>query len=75
MPYYIYQITAQPIKMLKKLEQHDNYKDSSIRVKQLRAEQAVDAPALIKMIYADSEFQAEDLLNEIRAAAPQLGDD
>ncbi|MFY9261614.1 MAG: hypothetical protein WAO71_14045 [Gallionella sp.] len=75
MPYYIYQITAQPIKMLKKLEQHDNYKDSSIRVKQLRIEQAVDANVLIKMIYADSEFQAEDLLNEIRAAAPQLGDD
>jgi hypothetical protein len=60
--------------MLKKLEQHDSYRDSSARVKQLRAEQDADSPALIKMIYADSEFQAEDLLNEIRAAAPQLGD-
>ncbi|MDD4965053.1 MAG: hypothetical protein PHI11_14170 [Gallionella sp.] len=75
MPYYIYQITAQPIKMLKKLEQHDSYKASSARVKQLRAELDQDSPATIKMIYADSEFQAEDLLNEIRAAAPQLGDD
>ncbi|MDD2774826.1 MAG: hypothetical protein PHU06_02605 [Gallionella sp.] len=75
MPYYIYQITAQPIKMLKKLEQHDSYRDSSARVKQLRAELDQNSPATIKMIYADSEFQAEDLLNEIRAAAPQLGDD
>lgn len=75
MPYYIYQITAQPIKMLKKLEQHDSYRESSARVKQLRAELDQDSPATIKMIYADSEFQAEDLLNEIRAAAPQLGDD
>lgn len=75
MPYYIYQITAQPIKMLKKLEQHDSYRESSARVKLLRAELDQHSPATIKMIYADSEFQAEDLLNEIRAAAPQLGDD
>lgn len=75
MPYYIYQITAQPIKMLKKLEQYDSYRESSLRVKQLRAELDQDSPATIKMIYADSEFQAEDLLNEIRAVAPQLGDD
>jgi hypothetical protein len=27
------------------------------------------------MIHADSELQAEDLLNQVREPAPQLGDD
>ncbi len=75
MPYFIYRITAQPIRLLKNLEQHDSYREASARVKQLRAELAGGSTALIKMIHADSELHAEDLLNEVREAAPGPGDD
>lgn len=75
MPYFIYRIDARPIRMLEKLEEHETYRDASARVKQLRAAQAEDSTALIKMIHAESELHAEDLLNEVRMAAPVLGDD
>lgn len=75
MPYFIYRITERPIKMLEKIEQHDSYRDASARVKSLRTELDERSPALIKMIHADNELHAEDLLNEVRDPAPQLGDD
>ncbi|MDO9053242.1 MAG: hypothetical protein Q7U37_04845 [Gallionella sp.] len=75
MPYYIYRITPQPIRLLKNLEQHDSYRDASARVKQLRSELSEGSSAIVKMIHADSELHAEDLLNEVRDVPPELGDD
>jgi len=75
MPYFIYSITERPIKMLEKLEQHESYRDAFARVKQLRTELDEHSHALIKMIHAETELHAEDLLNEIREPAPVLGDD
>ncbi len=76
MAYYIYRIKAQPIKLLEKLEQYGSYRAASERVKELRAEEiATGSSALIKMIHADSELHAEDLLNQVREPAPELGDD
>ncbi|MEK7811921.1 MAG: hypothetical protein AAB278_08935 [Pseudomonadota bacterium] len=76
MAYFIYRIKTHPIRLLEKLEQHEAYGTASQRVKQLReAEVATGSPALIKMIHADSELHAEDLLNQVREPAPELGDD
>ena len=75
MPYFIYRVTEFPIRQLEKLEQYDVYREASARAKQLRAELAGDSPAVIKMIHAESELHAEDLLNQAREPAPQLGDD
>ncbi len=75
MPYFIYQITEQPIKLLKNLEQHETYREASARVKQLRVELPENSAAVIKMIHAESELQAEDLLNEVRVAAPGPDDE
>lgn len=75
MSYYIYRITGRPFRMLEKLEQHDSYREASARVKQLRSGLAEGATVLIKMIHADNELQAEELLNQVREAAPELGDD
>jgi len=75
MPYFVYKITERPIRLLEKLEQHDAYRDASARAKQLRSEQAADAGSVIKVMFAESELHAEDLLNEVREAAPELGDD
>ncbi|MDO8208033.1 MAG: hypothetical protein Q7T38_09510 [Gallionella sp.] len=75
MPYFIYRITEQPIRLLKNLEQHETYRDAAARVKLLRAELPENSAAVIKMMHAESELHAEDLLNEVRVAAPQPGDD
>ncbi|MDO8989627.1 MAG: hypothetical protein Q7U91_08310 [Sideroxyarcus sp.] len=75
MPYFIYHVNDFPVRQLKKLEQHDVYRDASARVKQLRAELAEGSPLMIKMIHAESELHAEDLLNQVRDPAPELGDD
>ena len=75
MPYFIYRITEQPVRLLKNLEQHETYREASARVKQLRAEQDAGSAAIIKMIHAETEFKAEDLLNEVRERPPELGDD
>ena len=75
MPYFIYRITERPVKLLNKLEQHETYRNASTRVKELRAEHAQDTNTTIKMIHAETELQAEDLLNEVRERQPELGDD
>ena len=75
MPYYIFHVTEFPVRQLKKLEQHDAYRDASARAKQLRAELSAGSPAMIRMIHAESGLHAEDLLNQLRDPAPELGDD
>ncbi len=75
MPYFIYRITENPIRQLQKLEQHDIYRDAAARVKQLRGELPEASPATVRMIHAETEFDAEDLLNQVREPQPQLGDD
>ncbi len=75
MPYYIYHVKEFPVRQLEKLEQYDVYREASVRVKQLRAELKEGSPAMIKMIHAESELHAEDLLNQVRDPQPELGDD
>ncbi len=75
MPYFIYKISERPIRTLHKLEQHEKYRDASNRVKVLRSEMSGDETFNIKMFFAETELHAEDLLNEVREAQPELGDD
>jgi hypothetical protein len=75
MPYYIYRISDFPIRQLQKLEQHAAFGEASARAKRLRAEAAPGAAGVIKVIFADSELQAEDLLSQVRAAQPNPADD
>ena len=75
MPYYIYRVTEFPIRKLEKLEQHDIYRTASARARQIRAEMVEGSSALVKMIHAESELEAEDLLNQVREALPGPGDD
>ena len=75
MPYYIYKITERPVRMLKKLEEHPKYRDASVRVKALRGELADESQYVVKMFFAETELDAEDMLNQVREAAPELADD
>ena len=76
MPYYLYRVTqAGPIKQLNKVTQFDVFKDASTEAKQLRKAADLPAGALIKVIFADNELMAEDLLNQVREGEPLTGDD
>lgn len=75
MPYFVYKIFETPIRRLEKLEQHDAFRAASDRAKQLRSELASDASYVIKVIFAENELHAEDLLNQVRAPAPNPQDD
>jgi hypothetical protein len=75
MPYFVYKIFETPIRRLEKLEQHDAFRAASDRAKQIRGELASDASCVIKVIFAETELHAEDLLNQIRAPVPNPQDD
>ncbi len=73
MPYYIYEIVEQPIRTLKKIADHPSFKEASAAAKQLRADGTY--AGTVKVVFADNELQAEDLLSQVREAPPMIGDD
>ena len=75
MPYYIYKIFEFPMKRVEKIEQHEVYKLGAERSKSLRKELALTEQCNVKMIFAENELQAEDLLMQVREPLPELGDD
>ena len=69
--YYIYKISQSPgnvIKNLEKIGRHDNYKDAKNLVRDLRNELASGDSSIYKIIFAESELEAEDKLQEKRDA-------
>jgi hypothetical protein len=75
MPYYIYKIFSLPIRRLEKLEQYVAFRDASARAKVLRAALASAEQGSIKVILADNELHAEDLLSELRSPQHDPADD
>ncbi len=75
MPYYIYKVFNDPILRLAKIEQHDEFRAASTRAKDLRRELALSEGCAVKVVFADNELGAEDLLSQVREPQPELGDD
>ena len=75
MPYYIYKVSSFPIRRLEKLEQYPAFRDASARAKVLRAAPAPAEKCSIKVILADNELHAEDLLSQQRSPQPNPDDD
>lgn len=69
MPYYLYKISANNatdlVKKLELLDQFDLFKDAKNTAKQLRKESA-SSEFVYKVIFADNQLQAEELLMEKR---------
>lgn len=72
MPYYIYKVL--PMAQLEKLTEFSGFKEASSQAKTWRAAQDANTPGKIKVIFAENELQAEDLLCQIRDPGP-AGDD
>ncbi len=74
MPYYIYKIHS-PLRTLEKVAQHAAFKDASGEAKALRNSPDLPTGCSVKVIFADNELQAEDLLSQVREPEPLIGDD
>ena len=71
MPYYIYAIQQGPtalIKHLEKLEEFEKFKDAKTRARELRAAAGQNDDRTFKVIFAESELEAEEKLQEHREA-------
>lgn len=71
MPYYLYKITKGPtdlIKHLEKLEEYATFKEAKNRARSLRAQMDSADDYLIKVMFADTELEAEEKLMEKREA-------
>jgi hypothetical protein len=69
MPYYIYKIIAGPtdlLKTLEKIEQYDSFKEAKQLARGLRAGMSDNDNYTVKVMFADSELEAEEKLMEKR---------
>jgi hypothetical protein len=73
MPYYIYRVF--PFRRLEKIDALASFGEASARAKTLRASPELPADCAIKVIFAASEIEAEDLLSQVREKAPGLSGD
>lgn len=60
MPYYIYRIT--PPNRLEQIESHENYRSAKERIRELWSEIEPGSEVVIRMIYAETQGEAERLL-------------
>jgi len=75
MPYYVYRIEQRgPARSLQAAGVFDDYSSAARECRRLRAAPSA-AGASVKMIFADNELRAEELLGEIRQAGPIVDDD
>ena len=72
MPYFLYEITEQPIRLLKKVADYPSFKEAGAEAKRLRA---AGGAANVKVVFAENELEAEDLLSQVRPPPPMIGDD
>ena len=68
MPYFVFAVG--PFSVLKKLAEFDAFKEASAHAKALRAAQPPDAVVRVKVMFADNQLTAEDLLSQVREAGP-----
>lgn len=74
MPYFIYKIG--PLNILEKLGQADAFKDAKATANALRKDLDPNKGQTIKMIFAENELAAEDILSQPRELDASLaGDD
>ncbi|MGO9443729.1 MAG: hypothetical protein ACLPXB_03010 [Thiobacillaceae bacterium] len=73
MPYFVYKLM--PFNMIEKLNQFDKFKDASSQAKELRSALPIDADYRIKVIFAENELAAEDILNTPREPGIMTGED
>ena len=75
MPYYVYKIDNYPVRQLELLATFDNFKAASAEAKERRGTMQLSNGQLVKVMFAESELEAEDILSQVREAPPTTGED
>ena len=75
MPYFVYKIENFPVRQLEHLAHFDSFKEASAEAKARRTTMPLSEGQIVKVIFAESELEAEDLLSQVREAPPRIGDD
>lgn len=73
MPYYVYKVFA--FRRLEKIDEFPAFKDASSRAKALRRDIAPGDDYQVKVMFADNELHAEDLLSQVREQPPMIAED
>jgi len=73
MPYFVYEI--HPMHIVKKAAEFDKFKDASAHAKELRGKLTSTDSYSIKVIFAENELHAEEMLGEVREKPPTTGED
>jgi type I site-specific restriction endonuclease len=73
MPYFVYEI--HPMRIVKKVAQFDKFKEASANAKELRNRLNDADNCTIKVIFAENELHAEEMLGEVREKPPTTGED
>jgi len=73
-PYYIYKVFRKPILRLEKIEKHEKFRAASDHAKMLRKELPLTESCEVKMIFAENELGAEDMLSQIREPVQEMDD-
>lgn len=70
MPYYVYKISSpegmELVKNLELLDEFGSFKEAKNRARELRSNLDKDDRAMIKVMFADNQLMAEELLMEHR---------
>jgi hypothetical protein len=69
-PYYIFRTFAFPIRRLELVAQQDVFREASARTKVLRASPDLPPGCVVRMVFAENQLHAEDLLNQVREPQP-----
>lgn len=72
MPYFVFAV--RPFAQLEQLGEHVAFKDASAQAKALRAAPDALPGVRIRVMFAESPRAAEDLLLQVRDAAPEADD-
>ena len=69
MPYYVFKVETAELAILKQLElikTFEKFKEAKLFAREVRAEQAEGDVAEIKVMFADNQLAAEEMLMEAR---------
>lgn len=75
MPYFVYKIETHPLRLLEKLSAFEKFAQASADAKKRRVELNLTEGQIVKVIFAENELEAEDLLSQVREAPPTTGED
>ena len=70
MPYFVYRIHRYG--GLEKVDELASFRDASVRAKALRTSPDLPPDCTVKVIFAATDFEAEELLTQERAPKPGL---